>query len=110
MSWRVTGTELLTADELLRRGWDGRRRADVRWVDGAGLVAAPGSEWVLDHLRRLDGKDVGRGAADAPVIRLDINDEAANYWVTLSLLYRVHLLDGELPDPIWDPTTEGSVN
>jgi hypothetical protein len=96
MSWRIVGTELLDADEIRRRP---RRRADVSWDNG--LAAAPGSEWVIDKLRALDGQLTGLGRSAAqPVFKVDLRDRASAYWATMSLLYEFEVA-GDLPDPIW---------
>ncbi len=106
MNWRITGTELLDADELLVRP---RRRADASW-DG-GLVVAPGSEWVLVKLRALDGtRTFLGGSAGTPVFTVDLSDAAAAYWATISLLHEFDVA-GDLPEPTWrDETLPGVPN
>jgi len=106
MSWRITGTEQLTGDDP-RDPWDGRR-ADVSWDDG--LVIAPGSEWVIDRLRELDGQEAMIPPV-GPTFTVDVGDRASAFWATYSLMYAVGLKIENAPGPTWvDETPAGAVN
>jgi hypothetical protein len=106
VTWRLTGLELLDVDELATRP---RRRANVSW-DG-GLVAAPGSEWVLVKLRALDGtRTFLGGSAGTPSFTVELSDRASAYWAVVSCLYEFEV-EGDLPAPTWqDETPTGAPN
>lgn len=105
--WRITGDELLDAVEAETRP---RRQADVRWDDG--LVVEPGSEWISDRLRELNGHTImlGPSAASPGPFTVDLTDSASAYWATASLLWHWDA-EGDLPAPTWaDDTPAGAVN
>lgn len=106
--WHVVGTELVDPREM---PVDAGRRADIAWVDDLGLVAAPGSEWLLDRLRLLDGGKVGLGPVGVtPVIDVDLSDHASAYWAMTSILWHFET-EGQVPRPTWvDRTPPGAVN
>ena len=110
MSWRITGTERLAGFDP-RDPWDGRR-ADVAWDDDDGLVIAPGSEWVIERLRELDGDRTSIFGGGGPTFDVDLGDPASAFWATRSLLYSgPSLRMVNAPDRIWiDTTPAGAPN
>lgn len=104
MIWRVRGIEQGAT----------RRPADVGWdEDGPvrGLVVEPGSEWIVEQLRAIDGERWTLGPSGVtPAFTVDLGDPDSAFWTTISLLRIFEMVEGTAPEPFWQEEPEGVVN